>query len=42
MLKLSRFYYNHRPSGEKILAKFIRHGIWVVIKLLLIEYSGGQ
>jgi hypothetical protein len=29
MLKLSEFSHNHHPSGVKLLANFIRRGIWV-------------
>jgi len=33
MLKLSEVSHNPRPSGLKMLAKFIRRGIRVLIKL---------
>jgi hypothetical protein len=34
MLKLSEFSHNHHPSGVKMLANFIRRGIWVLLTWL--------
>ena len=33
MLNLNEFSHNHHPSGVNLLAKYIRRGIWVEVKI---------
>jgi hypothetical protein len=35
MLKLNEFSHNHHPSRVKMLAKYIRRGISVVVKSII-------